>query len=231
MNTHFKIVLISAFVLLVVACNEPKTVTNQKDTQPTVETIDTIVGKRIITNEIAGANYRKRATRYYLIVNNDTSDFVSIFSESNEEKVTISFFLDKGTKTHAQRMTELKAILPTASTEFDLDSLSSIEIGRLISHGDLTIEITNQYLQRFEVKKPLQDYKTTAEFLKESKLADDFNAIFKPYAVEVVGVSIEKLFFTSSNQIYSISKIETDSSAVPVEVLDCITWVSLKKSI
>jgi len=231
MNNHSKIVLIFAFLLLVVACNEPKTIANQNNTQPTVESIDTIVGKRIITNEIAGANYRKRATGYYLIVNNDTSDFVSIFSESNEGKVSISFFLDKGTKIHAQRITELKAILPTASTEFDLDSLSSIDMGRLISHGDLTIEITNQYLQKFEVKKPLQDYQTTAAFLKESKLADDFNTLLQPYSILVSGVSIEKLFFTSSSSIYSNCKIETDSSAVPEEVMDCMTWVTLKKSI
>ena len=163
-----KSLLIVVLALIVITCNEPKTIANQNNTQPTAETIDTIVGKRMITNEIAGANYRKRATGYYLIVNNDTSDFVSIFSESNEGKVSISFFLDKGTKTHAQRMTELKAILPTASTEFNLDSLSSIDMGRLISHGDLIIEITNQYLQKFEVKNPLQDYKTTAAFLKES---------------------------------------------------------------
>ncbi len=230
MLSSFKLLLFG-LLLLMFACNEPQTNTSQNNAQPAITTIDTLVGRRIITNEIAGANYRKRAIGYYLIVNNDTSDFVSIFSESNDGKVSISFFLDESSKTYATRMAELDAILPTAFTEFEFDSLSSIEMGRLISHGDLVIDVTNQYLKKFEVKKPLQDYKTTAAFLKQSKLADDFNTIFKPYSVEVVGVSIEKLFFTSSNQIYSISKIETDSSAVPEELLDCITWVSLKKSI
>lgn len=231
MLNSLKLLLFGMMLLLMFACNEPQTNTSQNNAQPAITMIDTLVGKRIITNEIAGANYRKRAIGYYLIVNNDTSDFVSIFSESNDGKVNISFFLDEASKTHATRMAELNEILPTAFTEFESDSLSSIEMGRLISHGDLAIDVTNQYLQKFEVKNPIQDYQTTAAFLKQSKLADDFNAIFKPYAVEVVGVSIEKLFFTSSNQIYSISKIETDSSAVPEELLDCITWVSLKKSI
>ena len=47
-----------------------------------VATSDTIVGRKTITDEIAGAAYRKRAIGYFVIVNLDTSVLTCIFSES-----------------------------------------------------------------------------------------------------------------------------------------------------
>jgi hypothetical protein len=125
MLISLKLLLFGLMLLLLFACNEPQTNTNQDKVQPAITTIDTLIGKRIITNEIAGTNYRKKATGYYLIVNNDTSDFVSIFSESIDGKVSISFFLDEASKTYATRMAELDAILPTAFTGGSISYITS----------------------------------------------------------------------------------------------------------
>ena len=70
---------------------------------------DTLIGKKIITNEIPGSVYRKRATSYFVIVDKDTSDFRPVFIEYNNGsvgiKLNISYFHNN--ITHKQRMNEL----------------------------------------------------------------------------------------------------------------------------
>lgn len=195
-------------------------------------TIDTIVGSKTINDEIAGSAFRKRAIGYFVIINKDTSDFTCIFTESKKSSevgidLNIKYF--KASMTYQKRLDELKIILPKAATDFNFDSLSSISLGRLILSGDLAIEVTKEYRQKFGTSNNLESYAAVEQFLKESKLGSDIDTIFKKYSLSVEKVSIEKLFLTSRDELYWASKIETDSSNIPDKILDCLTWVKLKK--
>jgi hypothetical protein len=203
-----------------------------KTTNENSVTIDTLVGSKIITDEIAGSAYRKRAICYFVIIDKDTSDYTCIFSEYKDNSnvgidLNIPYF--KATMTYRQRLEELKIILPKAATEFNFDSLTGINFGRLVLSGDLAIDVTKQYHQKFGISDKLQSYETVGQFLKESKLGSDLDNLFKPYSITVDKVSIEKLFHTSQKELYWASRIETDSVDVPDKILDCMTWVKLTK--
>ena len=137
----------------------------------------------------------------------------------------------KASMTYRQRLDELKTILPKAATDYNFDSLTSISFGRLILSGDLAIDITNQYRQKFGTsdKIKIEDYKVVEQFLATSKLSSDLNNLFKPYSISVDKVAIEKLFFTTKKELYWASKIETDSINTPDKILDCMTWLKLTK--
>jgi hypothetical protein len=195
-----------------------------------VPTIDTVIASKIITNEIPGGSYRKRAKGYFLVVHKDTSSFTCIFSELKAGGVvTIDLNIPylKRSMTYEQRMKELKYILSVAEGDFNFDSLKSISFGRLILSGDLAIDITKQYQKKFGTRDNIVDHKTVSLFLKESKLATDLNDILRPYSIKVNHVSPEKLFFTSKEDLFWASRIKTDTTTVPDKILDCLTWVSL----
>ncbi len=224
--------ILGLLVIIFTSCSN-----NQQDyfAQTTTEnkvTIDTIVSSKTITDEIAGSAYRKRATGYFVIFDKDTSDYICIFTESKDGgKVSIDLNIpySKATMTYRQRLEELKIILPKAAKDYNFDSLSSISFGRLILSGDLAIEVTQQYRQKFGTSNKLESYTTVEQFLKESKLGADLNVLFKPYSMSVDKVSIEKLFMTSRQDLYWASKVETDTTNVPIKILDCMTWVTLMK--
>lgn len=190
---------------------------------------DTIIGSKVITNEIPGGAYRKRAKSYFLIINNDTSRFDCICTEAKEgQQVDMIISHGEGTMTYRQRMAELKKIIPAAAKDFNLDSLNSVEIGRLAGNGDLAIDITNEYRQKMPTGDRITNNKLS-QFLKGSKLGADFNEIFKPYSLKVDYISLEEWGFIPKRVLYLESKIETSPAKVPEKILDCSTWVTLKK--
>ena len=219
-------------VVLLASCNDNRQNSFAQTTAENKVTVDTIIGSKAITDEIAGSAYRKRATGYFVIIDNDTSDYTCIFSESKDGgKVSISLDIrySKATMTYRQRLEELKIILPKAAKDYNFDSLSSISFGRLILSGDLAIEVTQQYRQKFGASNKLESYTTVEQFLKVSKLGTDLNILFKPYSISVDKISIEKLFLTSRQNLYRASKVETDTTSIPDKILDCMTWAILTK--
>jgi len=218
--------------LLFLACNQNgKSVSSQTSSEKQT-TADTIVGSKLMTNEVAGSSYLKKAIGYYIIVGNDTSDFTCIFSESKDGGkvgMDLNISYSKITMTYGQRMNELKKILSAAVKDFNFDSLTTIDFGRLVLSGDLAIDLTNQYRQKFGTSTKIKDYGVVKKFLKNSKLATDIDNLLKPYSISVDNVSIEKVFFTTKEDLYQVSKIETDPTKVPDRILDCMTWVRLKR--
>lgn len=191
---------------------------------------DTVVSSREITNEMAGAAYRKRARSYFVVTGKDSSGFACTLTESKEgNKVGIHLRFIK-TMTYRQQMNELSRILPQAAKDFTFDSLRSVSVGRLIATGDLAVAISNQYIQEFGPGNKLSDYKEIASFLLRSQLASGFNEMLKPYSLSVDRISVEKVFFANIKTLYRVSRIETDAALIPENILDCITWISLKKT-
>ena len=194
---------------------------------------DTIIGKKNITDELAGSAFRKRATQYFVVVKKDTSRFMPIFSKlKNNGKIEISQRLpySNETETYFQRLSELKLILPEAAKEFNLDSLSHMSIGRLILSGDLAIAITKEYKNKFGEKEVITtaDYSEISKFLLESKLTKDLNKLFEPYSKSVEKVGIEKVFFTTRDNLLKCSRVSKDTADIPNKILDCMTWVVFK---
>ncbi len=213
------------------ACHDTRQTTQTTTEQSAA--IDTIVGSKTITDEIPGAVHRKRATGYFVMVAKDTSDYSCIFTESKDSgKVSIDLNIPyfKAAMTYRQRLSELQLMLPKAAADFNFDSLTAVYFGRLILHGDLAVEVTKQYHQKFGASDKLESYTAVGQFLKESKLGADLDNLFKKYSISVEKVSIEKLFFTSRQELYWASKIETDTANVPDKLLDCMIWVKLQKS-
>jgi len=124
-------------------------------------------------------------------------------------------------------MRELKQIIREASKDYNLDSLSGIFIGRLFLTGDLAIKVTNEYKQIFGENYDIgtQEYDEIGEFLLKSQLAREFNEILKPHSLTVKKISIEKVFFTTRDELLKRNVIITDSLQVPDRILDCITWI------
>ena len=214
-------------LVLLSACAQNGLTVSQK------HTADTIIGSKYINDKIAGSAYRKRAIGYFVIIDKDTSDYTCIFTESKAGKVNIDLNIPyfKNTMTYGKRFSELKLILPRASKDFNFDSLNYISYGRLVQSGDLAIEITKEYKQKYATFKNLStDYNKFEEFLITSKLGKDLASIFKPYSMIVASASVEKLFLTTKKDLYWASKIETDSAEVPDKILDCMTSVKLKKN-
>lgn len=228
-------IILILLILLTFSCSEKseRTVSNSDITNTIKDSntisSDTIINSKEITNEIPGANYRKRAKGYFLIVKNDSSDFMPIFIEAKEEgKVSLELrFLEN--KSYREQFEELKRNLTAASKDFILDSLQSISLGRLITTGDLAIEISTQMKGDKNLIKNSPDYKKVSEFLLRSRLSEDFNRLLKPYRLSVSGISVEKVFLTDSKDLYNKSKIETDPAQIPDKILDCQVWIRLKE--
>jgi hypothetical protein len=230
---NIKLLLGFLTLLLTVCSQNGNGVSAQSGNQKQV-TADTIVGSKSMTGEVAGSSYLERAIGYYLIIDKDTSDFTCIFTESKDGGkvgIDLNISYSKITMTYGQRMEELKKILPVAFKDFNFDSLNTIGYGRLVLSGDLAIDITNQYRQKFGTSTKITnyDYGAVSKFLLTSKLATDLDILFKPYSISVDNLSIEKVFFTTKEELYHVSKIETDSTKVPGRILDCMTWVRLTR--
>lgn len=224
--------ILGLLVILLASCNDNRQNSFGQTTIDNKLIVDTIVGSKTITDEIAGSAYRKRAIAYFVIIDKDTSDYSCIFAESKDGgKVSINLNIpySKASMTYRKRLEELKIIMPKSATDFNFDSLTGIYFGRLVLSGDLAVDVTKQYRKKFGTSDKLQSYLTVGEFLKESKLGVDLDNLFKPYSVSVDKVSIENLFYTTPKDLYWASKLETDTTNVPDKILDCMTWATLTK--
>ena len=136
------------------------------------------------------------------------------------------------TETYHERLKELKLILPEAAREFNFDSLTSMSLGRLFLSGDLAIHVTQAYTHQFGEKKHIitATYDEISAFLLGSKLGQDYNELFKPYAKVVEGVAVEKVFFTTKENLIHNSKVSMDTTTIPENILDATVWVNLKNS-
>lgn len=220
--------------LLLAACSNEGQVNHTIRNEKANKNNDTIIGSKNITDEISGSAYRKRATGYFVIIGNDTSDFTCIFTQSKYDGnigIDLNIPYLNTSMTYRQRLLELKTILTKAAKDYNFDALTSISFGRLILCGDLAIDITYQYRQKFGASDTIkvEDYRVVEQFLVTSKLSSDLNNLFKPYSILVDKVSIEKPFFTTKKELYWASKVETDSTNTPDKILDCMIWVKLRK--
>jgi hypothetical protein len=191
---------------------------------------DTLVGSKIITEEIAGSAYRKSAKGYFLMIGKDTSKFTCIFSESKEGNYISLEFMGKDDQTsYRERMEHLKIILPVAAKEYNMDSLKSIFLGSLSANGDIAIDVTNEYRKKFGTGVKIKKYSIISGFLEKSKLAVDINQLFQPYSISVKDIRVEKVSFFSGINLSSTSKIETKPASIGGKYLDCVIWVSMKR--
>ena len=110
---------------------------------------DTTIGILLMGNELPGADKRKRATAYFLLVDGDSSAFRSYFSESNMLETSIDIKTENNNIAWKQRLAELAAVLPYASKAYFLDSLKTIHIGRLVHTAELSPWITADYRKYF----------------------------------------------------------------------------------
>jgi hypothetical protein len=226
-------ILLGILIVILIGCsnNKNRNTKIETDSDITKSLADTSVYSYGITDLVAGSAIRKRAIGYLVVVDKDTSDFQCIFTELKDGKVNCQMQIPyyKKSTTHSERLKELKFILGKASEDFNFDSLKYLSLGRLVLSGDLAIGITNEYIKRFGTNRKLMDYKTMKQFFIGSQLGVDLNNVLRPYSIKVMDVSLEKLFFTSKEDLYWASKIEIDSTLVPERIIDCITSVELKR--
>jgi hypothetical protein len=216
--------------ILLISCQGKKGNSDQSNHPQSEPQIDTVVGSKAVINEIAGSAYRRKAKSYFLVTNyNDTSVFNCIVTESNEGAVGIELNLPyRKTLTYRQRMNELEKLLPAAARDFNFDSLQSVSLGRLVLSGDLAVDVTEQFMES-GYDEQLPKYDVASLFVKESILQDDLNRLFAPYSIEVDRVSIEKLFYTTKKELLNLNVLEKDTAIIPSKIVDCITWVRLKR--
>ena len=227
---HYKMNKIIALPLLAIALISCNDIAQKKPIGQTTKKDSSIVGKKIVSEE-AGSLYRKKALGYFVITKKDTAGYTYLFTELNGGGVTLDFNTNRPalSMSYADKLRALKIILPEAAKDFNLDSLQGINFGRLVSNGDLAIDVTKQYIQKFGTSEKVREYGVVSEFLKGSKLGTDLDSVFKKYSISVDEVSIEKMFFTTTEELYLTSKIETRSTAIPEKILDCSTYVRLSK--
>lgn len=193
---------------------------------------ESTVAKAHITNELAGSAYRKRADSYFIVTGSDTSSFKPVFSEAIETglvSLNLNLPYSKATVSYEKRLFQLKQILERVKQDYQLDSLTSVSYGRLILSGDLAIEMTKEYEERFGQTEQVstKQYKQISQFLLTSILSKDLNRLLKPYHRSVKRIGIEKVFFTTKNELLSYSYVEQDTSLLPPRIIDFMTWIEL----
>lgn len=215
------------FILFIIlsACQTKES----SQSQTAVVEPDTVVLRFDVNEELAGSVYREKATGYLLVVDQDSTLYFPAFTKSKSEgRVGLILGLHPSL-TYGEQLQQLQAILPYAARDYNFDSLSGIYLGRLVQTGDLAIQVTNEYLEAFDgyASTATTQYDTIASFLTSSKLGRDFNKLFTPHGLKVVGTSVEKVFYT---EIYESIKIDSAlHSQFPDKVLDAMVWVRLEK--
>ncbi len=199
----------------------------QFDQNITIENNDTLVSKILLFEN------EDPETEYFVVTKTDTSDFIVVFSQDeNNGKIDIIVQYDllyKNGKLYKSKIKEFEKILNYAKNDFNYDSLSTLVLGRLITTGDLAIDITKEFIHKYGNKFENTDYKYVPDFLLESKLAKDINKLFEPYSIQVSDIIIEKLGFIPSEFISSSSIIETPKNKIPEKIIDCMIWIELIK--
>jgi hypothetical protein len=213
-------VLLSVFVLFCTSCNSQK-----KEESKSVR-----IGQKNITDEIAGSNYRKKATQYFIINEGDTSTFRPIFSEARDgQQVNIylrAHRLDK--KTLKEQLQELKQILPAAEKEYNLDSLRSFYGGSFIDMGEHAIRVTNGYINKHGQKRgiPTKHYTEISNMLVKS-VSEELNNAFKSNNIVVKKASIEKAHYVPKEYFLKRNKTKIDTANIPNEIINAMLWVTL----
>ena len=219
-------------LLALISCSdESKTETKQNSARNLHQ--DTIVVKEKITSEISGLAYRKMADRYCIVVGKDTSTFKPIFAESIESGIVslrLNIPYSKASVSYSQRLAELTEILKKAKTEYQLDSLKWVSYDRLILSGDLAVKVTEEFNSQFEFTNQIstEKYKLISDFLLSSTLAKDLNRVLKPYHKSVKVVRVEKVFYTTKDELLKYAQLEMDTSLIPEKIIDFMTWIELK---
>jgi hypothetical protein len=212
---------------LIISCNKKQNIQVQQNNENIVK-LDTLVGSKVITDELAGSVYRKRAKSYFLFCGRDTSDFTCYLEEAKDDgKVIIDLRFER-TMSYRQQMSQLRELLTEAVKDFSFDSLGTIFIGRLVNTGDLAVAISRQVIDERAAIREFHDYDLVKAILLRSKITSDFNRLLRPYNRSVAGFSVEKVFFTDKKELFLNSKIESDSLEIPDKILDCITWMNIK---
>jgi hypothetical protein len=229
----FVVLLLIWMMLLGFSCQENRNSSPENVEVGIITQPDGIVESRIITDEIAGSVYRRRATEFFLVMGSDSSSFKPIISESISGELALYMNYSGSEKNllWSRRMKELELILERAGDDYNLGSLEIISMGRLVFSGDLAIGITkeleNSYPDRKEIRAA--GYTMLCEFLLNSRLAKDFNELLFPYSLKVKSVSIEKNYFLPKKFLVEGSHLETETSSIPNKILDCITWLKIQK--
>lgn len=190
---------------------------------------DTLIVSKNLSNELAGGNYRSGGKIYVPVVNTDTLGFKCYVSVSKKGRLSLEYRRFNYKTSHSENLNLLRLILVQINQDFKLDSLSSIYLGRLISHGDLAIQVTKQYHKNFSKSVKIGKYEPIFSFLTRSQIATDFNYLFEKYKLKVKHVSAEKIFFASKSECLRYSKVETDSTKIPTKILDGMTYIKLMK--
>jgi hypothetical protein len=189
---------------------------------------DTIIASKKLNNELSGGNYRVGGTIYFPVINGDTIEFNCYLSESKNGKLTLDYRKDKYLCSHRDNLRFLELMLVEISKKYKLDSLKSIYLGRLITHGDLAIKVTKQYQSLFGNNYNIGKYQPIFNFFMNSEIANNFNQLLKPYYLKVDKISAEKIFFAYKSECLRYSKIEIDSSIIPDRILDGMTYITIK---
>lgn len=177
--------------------------------------------------EDINTNASYRSKDYYVISDGDTSDITFVFMEDKESKDVFMYFRESEPSivAYRQKLEQLKQVMPEASKDFRIDSLDGALISFLSSNGDIAIDVTEEFMKldssRFE-------YGFIESFLKDSRLARDMNEVFADYSIKVKRFYIEKLHYTSKEDLLWISVIERDTATIPDKVIDCITRIEFE---
>ena len=126
------IIVLLTFSVFCTCSNQTESKTKIEDVKHTKYISDTIIGEKSITNEIAGSAYRKRATGYFVIVNNDTSDFMPIFTESKDDNII-------GIKDSSADMLYYQTLINQVSSGFNvIQGYGSLFLPSLVLGGRIT---------------------------------------------------------------------------------------------
>ena len=221
------------YILILSLISLTSCVQNQEESKVSNKSNDIIVLKENIPLDLNNQQLKINTLSYSIVTKNKKSDYeILISNRKNYRGVSIytNYDLRKGKKgkTYKERLNEFEYILNTAKNDFKLDSLTSIYIGRLISNGDLAINLTALYNNTFGRHSNVSDYNKISNLLMNSKLVHDFNILLEPYSKKISDVNLEKITFSTKQDLISSSVLSTDTVNVPSRILDC--WVDMKVS-
>jgi hypothetical protein len=212
-------------LFIFISCNQATAPVDESASLPaTVDTAE-LPSERIlsldITKVVSGAEHIRKANAYFIVRGKDTSGFRCHFSEWKDSALYfVASFSPESS--YSQQRKEFVRILAAASSDFNMQSLNTIGIGRLITTGDLDIKITSQFYA-------IKFNEELNAFLAHSALADDINAILKTYGLKVDKVVTEKQVYLPQQDVFKYSVIETDPKNIPEEMIDAIVYLKLAK--
>lgn len=216
--------IIIGLSILLFSCNGN---INDNSSEKSTNKTDTIIKSKTIPLEFSGS--MKKATNYFEVIKGENSEYsCDIYERADNGEISVRLVIPntKNSVDYKTRMDFLKRTLLVASTEFNLNSLSYIDIGNLADNDYLAIEVSIQYKRKFGNLNKIESYQSVSEFLKESQLGIDINKLLEPYKVSVLTVSPEKImFWKTKDVIRNISKTQD----IPDKILDCMMAIKLEK--